>query len=191
MPDTITGNAFLDSLLERTPVAPSVPRRGQNYNYPERLYLLPDGRVEYLQGDPHNRAYYEDKGYHLMSDTPGRDGRPSEVDQYLQIERPKLLAEQREKAALINTIRRAGERYRDLKLEDTFDDYSIAEIREYLADIKTRTGHDIRVVMPKRAQAREDARDAALLAGIETAAETSIEAVEARRVARPPRGVTG
>jgi hypothetical protein len=187
VPETITGNPFLDGLLERTPMAPSQPRRGQNYNYPERLYLLPDGRVAKLQGDPHNRAYYEDKGYHLLSEAPGRDGRPSEVEQYTLIEYPKILAEQREKAAIINAIRRAGERDRNLNFEDDFDGKTLEELQEDLRRIQEDYGKPIRISRSRAADRAEATRDR-MLVGIETTDQTSIEAVEQRRVARPPRG---
>jgi len=175
--EALSGNSFIDKLLEQTPPSASQPRHGQNYNYPLRLFLKPDGTVVQLQGDPQNRAYYQDKGYKMLSETPGRDG-ASEVRQYLDLEYPKILKQQREKAALINAIRRAGQQYRDLNLEDTFDDYSVEEVREYLGDIKRETGKDIRVILPKRAQAREDARDAALLAGVETS--QSIEVLQSK-----------
>jgi hypothetical protein len=179
MAEVVTGNPFIDKLLEQTPPAASQPRHGQNYNYPLRYYLKPDGTVVRLQGDPQNRAYYQDKGYRLLSDATGRDGH-SELHQYLEEEYPKILKQQRDKAALINAIRRAGEQYRDLNLEDTFDDYSVEEVREYLADIKRETGKDIRVILPKRAQAREDARDTALLAGVETSETQTLEALQSK-----------
>lgn len=174
-----TGSELLDKLLEQTAPAVSTPRRGQNYNYPERLYLKPDGTVVSLQGDPQNRAYYTDKGFRMLSETPRRDG-VSEAQQYRQVEYPKILKLQREKAALVNAIRRAGERYRDLNLEDTFDDYTVEELRDYLAEIKRDTGKDIRVILPKRAQAREDAADQRLLQGVETAATESLESLQAK-----------
>ena len=178
----VTGNAFVDKLLDQTPPAASQPRHGQNYNYPLRQYLKTDGSVVWLQGDPQNRAYYQDKGYRLLAQNPGRDGGLSEADQYNQVEYPKILKEQREKAALINAIRRAGERYRDMHLEDTFDDYSVEEIREYLKQIKEETGKDIRVVMPKRVAAKEAAEDARLLAGVETSETMTMEALEAKLI---------
>jgi hypothetical protein len=177
--ETLTGSAFLDKLLEQTPPAASQPRHGQNYNYPQRLFLKPDGTVVSLQGDPQNRAYYSDKGYKMLSDARGRDGN-SEVRQYLDLEYPNILKAQRDKAALVNAIRRAGERYRDLNLEDTFDDYTVEEVREYLAEIKRETGKDIKVILPRRAKAREDARDAALLAGVETSETQSLEGLHAK-----------
>jgi hypothetical protein len=116
----------------------------------------------------------------MLSESPGRDGGLSEVEQYRAVEYPKILEQQRQKAAIVNAIRRAGERYRDLSLEDTFDDYSVEELREYLATIKQETGKDIRVIMPKRAAAREAAHDAALLSGVETSDTMSIEALQAK-----------
>jgi len=166
---------MVEKTLGRTDIA---PKRGQNYNYPLKWYVKPDGSVVQLQGDPQNRAYYQDKGYHMLSDQRGRDGGLSEVEQYTGVEYPKLLKQQRDKAALINAIRRAGQQYRDLNLEDTFDEYSVEEVRDYLKQIKEETGKDIRVILPKRAQAREDAKDAALLQGVETS--ESIEALQAK-----------
>lgn len=188
MAQAITGNPFLDGLLERAPAAASTPRRGQNYNYPLRRYLLPDGRVELLQGDPHNRAYYEDKGFHLLSEAPGRDGRPSEVDQYVQVEYPKLLTEQIEKAKIINAIRRANDHNPTLNLDEDYDDYSLEDLRQELLDIKERYGVDIKPAhTPRRKQARMTPEDR-LLAGVETTEQTSLEALEQRRKARPPQG---
>lgn len=178
MPETSTGNPFIDTLLQQTPPAASQPRRGQNYNYPLRHYLKPDGSVVQLQGDPQSRAYYQDKGYHLLSEAPGRAGGKSEVRTYLEDEYPSILKAQREKAAIINAIRRAGERYRDLSLEDTFDDYSVDELREYLKQIKEETGKDIRVIVPRRQQAAQDAADARLLSGVETTEHQSIEGLQ-------------
>ena len=180
VPQETTGNTFLDGLLQSTPPQASQPRRGQNYNYPLRWFLKPDGTVVQLQGDPQNRAYYQDKGYKMLGQVPGRQGGISEEQQWLQLERPRILEEQRTKAALINAIRRAGERYRDLNLEDTFDDYSVEEIRDYLKEIKTDTGKDIRVILPKRTQAREEAADARLMAGVETSATVSLEELQAK-----------
>lgn len=180
MVESAAENSFIDHLLEQTAPAAGQPKRGQNYNYPLRWYLKPDGSVVRLQGDPQNRAYYADKGFHEMREQPGRDGGLSEVEQYTQVEYPKILKVQREKAELINAIRRAGERYRDLSLEDTFDDYSVDEIRDYLKQIKEETGKNIQVIRPKRAAAREAADDARLLAGVETSETMSIEALQAK-----------
>jgi len=91
MPEGVTENPFIDRLLEQTAPAAEQPKRGVNYNYPKRWFLKPDGMVVQLQGDPQNRAYYADKGFHEMREQPGRDGSPSEVAQYLDVEYPKIL----------------------------------------------------------------------------------------------------
>jgi hypothetical protein len=189
--DGLTGNEFIDKLLDQTPQAASQPRRGQNYNYPLRAYLKMDGDVVWLQGDPVNRAYYQDKGFHLLSDLPGRNGGLSEVEQYQKVEYPKILQEQRTKAGIINAIRRAGERFRDLNLEDTFDDYSVEELRDYLKQIKEETGKEIRIIQPKRAAAREEAQDRALLQGIETSETMSIEELQGKLEAGRERTIQG
>jgi hypothetical protein len=173
-----TGNEFLDKLLDQTAPSASQPRRGQNYNYPLRRYLKPDGTVVQRQGDPQNRAYYQDKGFHMLGQAPGRQGGLSEEQQYLQVEYPKLLEEQRTKAALITAIRRAGERYKDMALEDTFDDFSVEEIRDYLKQIKDETGKDIRVIKPKRQVAREELADAQLMSGVDTTESQSLEGLQ-------------
>lgn len=191
MADAVTGNTFIDTLLDQTPQHATQPRRGQNYNYALRYYLKPDGDVVQLQGDPVNRAYYQDKGFKMLSDLPGRNGGLSEVEQYRAVEYPKILKEQRDKAGIINAIRRAGERYRDLNLEDTFDDYTVEELREYLKQIKEETGKEIRVVLPRRAQAREEAQDRALLQGVETSETMSMEELHGKLEAGRERTIQG
>ena len=191
MPEPITGNAFVDHLLEQTSEAPSQPRRGQNYNYPLRWFAKPDGSVVQLQGDPQNRAYYTDKGFRELRESPGRDGGLSEVEQYVAVEYPTILKEQRAKAELINAIRKAGEKYRDLSLEDTFDDYSVEEIRDYLRQIKEETGKNIQVIRPKRQQVREAAEDARMLRGVETSDTMSIEGLQAKLEGSRERTIQG
>ena len=173
-----TGNAFLDKLLEQAPPAASQPQRGQNYNFPHRLYLKPDGEVVELQGDPVNRAYYQDKGYHLLSDSPGRSGERSEVDQYRQVEYPKILEEQVEKASIINAIRRAMQSDRNMTIpEDGWEELNLEEMRDVFAQIKEETGKNIKVIRPRTSKVTPDR----MLAGVETTENTSIEAAEARR----------
>jgi hypothetical protein len=180
--EAVTGNEFLDSLLAQQPATVTQPKRGQNYNYPTRLYLLPDGRVVRLQGDPQNRAYYEDKGYRLLSDNVARGADLSEVQQYERVEYPKLLQEQREKAAIINAIRRAGAADKNVTLEDTFDGYTLEQLRDYLAQIKEEHGKTIRVIVPRNRPATTavDTAEARLLSGVETSDTVGIEDVRSK-----------
>lgn len=178
----VTGNDFIDKLLEQAPPVATQPVRGQNYNFPYRYYLKPDGSVVQLQGDPQNRAYYADLGYHMLSQSPSRATGLSEEEQYVQVEYPKILKQQRAKAELINAIRKAAERNPTMALEDTFDDYSVEEIREYLKQVKEETGKDVRIVKPKRVAAREEAEEARLLAGVETSESMSIEGLQSKLI---------
>jgi hypothetical protein len=180
MSEQVTGNAFLDTLLEQAPPTASQPRRGQNYNYEERLYLKPDGTVVQLQGDPHNRAYYQDKGYHMLSDSPGRNSQKSEVRQYLEDEYPKLLKEQREKAAIINAIRRAESRDAALNIDTDYDIMSVQELRDFLKQVKEESGKNIKVIVGKHRDDAPDATERRLLQGVDTTAQSSIEALQAQ-----------
>lgn len=176
--EPITGNAFIDGLLDRLPNQAAQPKRGQNYNYPERLFLKPDGTVVSLQGDPQNLAYYQDKGYHLLSKVPGRDGRLSEVDQYQKVEYPKILADQRKRAEIINAIRRAAERDPTFFAQDDFDGWTVEQLMDYIAEVRETTGKDIRIVPARGRRGRqqpEEQSDARLMQGVETAETASIE----------------
>jgi len=184
---TTSGNAFLDTLLERTPPMASQPRHGQNYNYPRRLYLKPDATVVWLQGDPHNRAYYEDKGYKLLSEQPSRGDAKSEVARYMQDEYPKILQEQREKAAIVNAIRRAEARDAALNIDTDYDIMSLEELRDFLQQVKDEAGKNIRVIVGKHKDDQPDTRERRLLDGVETTATASIEELERRRGRPGPR----
>lgn len=191
MSEPATGNPFLDHLLEQAPPVASQPKRGQNYNYPEKLYLKPDGTVVSLQGDPHNRAYYQDKGYHLLSDAPGRGGQKSEVRQWAEDEYPKILEEQRQKAAIINAIRRAEARDAALNIDTDYDIMSLEELRDFLRQVKEESGRNIRVIVGKHRDDAPSALERNLLQGVETTESSSIEAVEARRQQRQGRMSNG
>jgi hypothetical protein len=180
--EAITGNEFIDGLLDRLPAQAVQPKRGQNYNYPERLFLKPDGMVVSLQGDPQNLAYYVDKGYHLLSRAPGRDGKLSEVDQYQQVEYPRILADQRQRAEIINAIRKAAERDPTFFIADEFDNWTVEDLKAYVQQIKEETGKDIRVVSPRGRRARQAAEEVAAqreLEGVETAETRSLEDLNA------------
>jgi hypothetical protein len=160
---------MLDKTLRRGDIE---PRRGQNYNYPLRWYATPNGDIVQLQADPQSRALYADLGFHLLADQAARGQDMSEVEEWERIERPKVIAEQRRRAALINAIRRADQQNPVLMLNlDTIDDDSTDELEEMIAGIKAQ-GHKVRVVDTVSKKAEPESR---LLAGVETAATNSLE----------------
>jgi len=173
-----SGNAFLDHLLEQTPPTASQPQRGQNYNYPSRLYLKPDGEVVGLQGDPINESYYRSKGFHLLNDQATRGQAKSEVRQYLEDEYPTILKEQREKAEIINAIRRAMQNDRNLSIpEDGWEDLTLEEMRDVLEQVREETHKSIRVIKSRISKPAQDS----MLSGVETTDQSSMEELQARR----------
>jgi hypothetical protein len=58
---------LLGSLRARTRKPKALVQRAPAYNHRMLWYMKPDGDVVKLQGDPGNRAYYEDKGYVVLS----------------------------------------------------------------------------------------------------------------------------
>lgn len=134
----------MTDLLERIKSRTSPTRqasRGQPYNYPQLWYGKPDGTVVTLPGDPQNRVYYEDKGYTVL--------RPEEVKEWLEQVREGVVAEQREKAALISTIRRIGSKHPGVEIVDNLDDLDIPDLKEFLEELGKVTGAPVKV-MSKR-----------------------------------------
>ena len=72
-----------------------------------------------LQSDPNNRALYADLGFHLLADQAARGESLSEVEEWERLERPRVIAEQRERAKLINAIRKAEAKDPTLLLIDS------------------------------------------------------------------------
>jgi hypothetical protein len=164
---------FTDRMVEKTLGHPVQPKRGQNYNYPLRWYAKPDGDIVRLQSDPQSRAYYADKGYHLLADVAARGESMSEIEEWEQLERPRVIAQQKRKAELINAIRRADAKDPTLSVLvdlDRIDDESIEALEDMVKDIRAR-GTPIRVVStPARAEPVPD-----LLRGVEVAETNSLE----------------
>jgi hypothetical protein len=162
---------WMRQMLERThdvPVGFEAANREPSYNYPERLYLKPDGTVVSLQGDPGNRAYYTDKGFHCLSREEAADFRKNEY--------PRWLAETRRKAHLITTIRRMFSREPSLIGFRDDQDYdvslnlmSIAQLEDEWDDLRKRSINPGQKLPPMpRFKSDQEAADKRLMAGVET-----------------------
>jgi hypothetical protein len=142
-------------------------KRGQNYNYPLRWYVRPDGDIVQLQSDPQNRALYADLGFHLLAEVSARGESMSEVEEWERLERPKIIAEQRTRAKLINAIRKADTKDPTLGTlidVETIDSQSTEELEATIRSIRQHGGV-IRVVE----QRYRDEPEPALLQGVESA----------------------
>ncbi len=158
---------FTERMQEKTLGQAFQPKRGQNYNYPLRWFAKPNGDIVQLQSDPQSRAYYTDKGFHLLADTVARGQSLSEVEEWERVERPRIIVEQKRKASLINAIRKADAKDPTLSALidlDTIDAQSIEELEVTIKDIRAR-GTPIRVeAMRERAEP-----EPSLLRGVESA----------------------
>lgn len=148
--------------------------REPSYNVGLRHFMKPSGAIVELQGDAKNRAYYIDKGYRLLS--------PDEVTHWLKVERPTVLKLQREKANLINTIRRAVQvdpalaAGLDPSWETDLDHMTAPELQnqlEQIAGMPTVDGRPRRIMqrLPRLQDAdtrRAEQETSKLLAGVET-----------------------
>jgi hypothetical protein len=168
------GETFIDRMVEKTLGRTDIaPKRGQNYNYPLRWYATPNGDIVQLQSDPQNRALYADLGFHLLATVAARGEELSEVDEWERIERPKVIAEQRKRAKLINAIRKADQKDPTLGTLidiETIDSQSTEELEDTIKEIRAKGGV-VRVTEPKF----RDEPEPSLLRGVETARASSLE----------------
>jgi hypothetical protein len=181
---------FIDRMVEKTLGRTDIPlRRGQNYNYPLRWYAKPDGDIVQLQSDPQNRALYTDLGFHLLADVAARGESMSEVEEWERLERPKVIAEQRKRAKLINAIRKADTKDPTLATlidTDTIDSQSTEELEATIVEIR-KHGGIVRVLEPKF----KDEPLPSQLRGVETAqAGIGVEDLERKLTASGANATT-
>ncbi len=170
MPKRATAEASLvERLKERTgPVR--LVKRGKPYNYPLLWYMKSDGEIVQLQGDPQNRAYYEDKGYTVL--------RPDEVEQFLTVERPQILIEQRRRAQIITTLRRLQEKNPTVEILADFEVMTTDELGDLLKRTAVATGDNMKVI---RGKTREDVTTEIEPAGVELGNDSEVLAAKLER----------
>lgn len=172
---------LLERLQERTQSHVRQIPRGPAYNVPDAWYMTPRGEILKLQGDAWNRAYYEDMGCAYL--------RPDEVREWEQDIRPKVIAEQRRKAALINACRRIAaknEATKAMVADAVHDDTTIPELEEVLKDLGKATNTPVNVYLKRETEALE-ARELpdSEARGVEIGTAEAFQAKIARGQARP------
>jgi hypothetical protein len=163
---------LLERLEQRAAPAVANPRRGQNYNFPLAWYRRPDGDVVQLQSDPNNRTFYEDLGFVML--------RPPEVNEWLDVVRPEVIAEQKKRAQLISAIRRLEHTIPQLIIEDDqqveFGTMPIDDLNSYYAELCEQYG--VKRRLPPTKPEPTGAQHDAMLRGVETSG--SIEELDAK-----------
>jgi hypothetical protein len=171
-PETLT--AFQRELQAQTKPTPKDIPRELPYNYPLRLYCRPDGEIVQLQGDPQNRAMYQDLGFKLLDADQAR--------RWEEGERDLVLAEQRRKASAISAYRRLEVRVHgfviDEDLNKSFSHKSTDEIIESYRDECAEQGIKPQI-RPPRVTA-EPSQDP-LLRGVESSESMTIEGLEQKK----------
>jgi hypothetical protein len=120
------------------------------------------------------------RGYRLLS--------PDETKHYLEVEKPRLLKETRQKAHLINTIHKMFEREpsligwrNDPTYEESLHLMPIARLEDEWDDLRSRSINPGQKLPPMpRFRSDTDAESKRMLAGVETNASTSMEELEAK-----------
>lgn len=144
--------SLLEKLQQRTgPIRQAL--RGPVYNHPMQWYAKPDGDIVKLQGDPSNRAYYEDKGYTLL--------RPDEIREWEKEIRPQILADQRKRSNLIETVRRILASNPGVRGIADFELMTNEEIDDYLGEVGRATGQPVKVIQGKMRETAESTKEEA------------------------------
>jgi hypothetical protein len=192
---------FTRGLAERTHEVPDAyaGTKEPQYNVPLRTYLKPPPKnrpnalPEYaeLQGDARNVRHYQEKGYYLLT--------TEEERRYREVERPRLLAEQRTRAALINAMRMLVKREAtlsgyidDAEWDDSLSNMTVEDLEAEWGNLCRQTPNpNRRLPRAERVREERDVEAVAMLAGVETTPPSSVvDALErqAEQAAQARRG---
>jgi len=170
---------LLTTLRSRTNQPAAQARRLPAYNNPYLWYMKTDGEIVRGQGDPGNRAYYEEKGYIVL--------RKEEVDAYLkdktrtvpdgrggfkkEIVQPAVrrlvLAEQRKRAELITTIRNIAMKNPAVELAGDLSITPSDELQVLLDQLKGNQSIHFTLLQARQPSRSEDYDDADVTVGVE------------------------
>jgi hypothetical protein len=192
---------FTRGLAERTHEVPDAyaGTKEPQYNVPLRTYLKPPPKnrpkalPEYaeLQGDARNVRHYQEKGYYLLT--------TEEERRYREVERPRLLAEQRTRAALINAMRMLVKREAtlsgyidDAEWDDSLSNMTVEDLEAEWGNLCRQTPNpNRRLPRAERVREERDVEAVAMLDGVETTPPSSVvDALErqAEQAAQARRG---
>jgi len=113
-------------------------RSGQSYNVPLRIYEKPDGEFVLLPGEMQNRSYYTDtKNFRLLT--------PEEESRWLEDTYPRVLAEQKAKAAIVSNIREIAGLVPQARVPDRLSEKSIDQLMLMFVKMEREYGKLVQV----------------------------------------------
>jgi hypothetical protein len=178
---------LLQTLRSRTAQPSKQARRLPAYNNPMLWYMKRDGEVVQLQGDPGNRAYYEEKGFVVL--------RQEEVDAYLKDRtrtvpdgrggfkrevlqpavRRLVLQEQRRRAELITTIRNVASRNATVEIAGDLSLTPTDELDQLLQQLKSNQSINFTLLQARQRDKADEFLDDDLTTGVELASGVELE----------------
>jgi hypothetical protein len=144
---------LLGQLRSRTKKVRERVQRAPAYNHKPMWFMKPDGDVVRLQGDPGSRAYYEDKGYVPLTadetrlwerDQKRREWNPQTGEMEEKVVsralRKQVISLQRERAALITTIREIASRHAAVQVSGDLSITPLEELEAMVAKLERIDG---------------------------------------------------
>lgn len=173
---------LLQQLRSRTKEVKKNVQRAPAYNHRMLWYMKRDGEIVLLQGDPGNRAYYEDKGYVVLREEEEqmwlrgqkRSERDPRTGDYRQVTvvppiRKLVLDEQRRRAILVGTITNIARRNPSVELTGDLSITPTEELEDLLAQLREAQGINFRLLEARERSRREDYDDETEMVGVELA----------------------
>lgn len=160
---------LLQQLRSRTSQPKGQVQRAPAYNHRMLWYMKPDGEIVPLQGDPGNRAYYEDKGFVVLRTEEERVYLRGDAQRNIAPIRRVVIAEQRRRAQLITVIRSIAQRNPSVELTGDLSITPTEELEGLLTELRGAQGINFRLLEARQRTTPDyDERDDQILAGVES-----------------------
>jgi hypothetical protein len=179
---------LLGQLRARTRKPKGRVMRAPAYNHRMMWYMRPDGDVVKLQGDPGNRAYYEDKGFVILNEEEvrlwERDKTVSNYNRETGERETKVVAPsirkqviklQRERAQLINTITTIARRHSAVEVSGDLSITPTEELKDMLNKLQRLDGPNFTLLQGRLPDTEREFEDGDNLDGLEVGRGDELE----------------
>ena len=150
---------LLQQLRSRTNKPKGQVQRAPAYNHRMLWYMKPDGEIVPLQGDPGNRAYYEDKGYVVLRQQEEQMFLRGDPQRGVAPIRRLVIAEQRRRATLVTTIRSIAKRNPSVELVGDLDITPTEELEDMVTELRSAQGINFRLIEARVREVKGDEDD--------------------------------